>query len=337
MALYIDGFEQYTQAGNVGSAGLLRMSGYEVSGSGLSLSAGKPVFVDRVSIPGRSAISLSGNVALLRPVQWSTDIMSVGTAFRFTERGGMFRLATDAGDITLWSNRDTGELNMLGHTGYVTPVISRFYYVEIEINRILNTAKVWVNSKLDLEVILPFSLAGVDLVTLDFFPNDINASNGELLPSRSAPGTNTYDDFYVKDGGKLGPIAVFTRFPGESLQNDFKNSTAFPGGANLSNPALLSGSLQLLNYYLYADAPGAAERYTSPALVSARDPRVIAMGVLARRSVPENRGLRLRTDNLSADISPLDNGFSFEQRILSTGGGYTKSSIESSVLGVEVI
>lgn len=322
--LFMDGFDQYAKHITGRPANLMRYAGYTVSGSP-TLADGRLEFD-----PGGKSILLRGN-SVQRSYQWQTDTLSFGVAVKFALRGGLYSLTFGSNPpVVIWTDRGTGLVNCGGSHGYVMPIPRRWYYFECLVDRDSGLLQVFVNGKADVTVTLPFSLAGVVDVTVrlnvyDHPPNSIDPS--DQVDSST---DRWFDDLYLNSGDRLTPVQVTTRFPSEATLSQW-NSTE----EGVPNWQLVSGTVDELNKYLYANTDGQTERYISSKSVF--DSQVVAIGTLAlvRKATPDPVKLELFVDSSSVETSDVPLMYQYKFTYMD-GSLYTKGSVEASEFGVRI-
>ena len=265
MNLHIDGFEEF--AGEQAPQTAMTRAGYTMGGQ-WSL------------VNGREAVGLStatGSAA--RTLAWTDEKFSVGLAHSFSGRGSVLWL--DLGDkrLVLWMNPDSGTPMLNEQAGGALPTVNRFYYFEIEIARSTGLATLHINNRYDMS----YSLGSLGDVA------NVTASLGFLEPHSYRPegmsdadtGNKFYDDFYMRDGERFGPITITTRFPTvDDVAQWFKANPTISHSESVSmHPP------KPLDNYLAAATPGLKDAFRSSApLVSANPVLATGIVVMARKS-----------------------------------------------------
>lgn len=320
--LHLDGFEQYGNETNLAKP--LTRAEYVPVGA-LAVVAGR----------GRASRALSGvSASLSRIVPWTTNKLAVGFAATFTARGAMASIKIGATDLTLWMNPDTGLPNLNATVGGALPTKDRWYYYEIEINRTDGMASLYINNRFDCQIALgPISGTEAD-VRLGFRP--VAEYRPDVQPVPNDSGAKTFDDLYIRDDVRLGPIMITTRFPGTDVVTEW-----FVAGGNPSHATTLA---QLppdpLDNYVASDQIGQQDVFVSAQLMQNTND-VIATGivVLARKSPTLNAKLNVfmggsisdRGEARTVESEWRTQFVCFDQR-----GGDTIENIQNSQFGINV-
>lgn len=226
-------------------------------------------------------VALSGRQAsLLRSMPWLTGRFSFGFAHIFDDRGSACWITVGEQRVVLWMNPDTGLPHLNDQAGGALPTKSRWYFYELDLNRSTGVLTLSINNRVDMthQLSMPITAQSVEV------------GLGYLAPSQYRPGVvpapvdnaaKTFDDFYMRDGLRLGPIVVSTRFPTTDQHVEWFKA-AVTGSHNQSLSMLPP---QPLDNYVAANVIGAEDRFTSDTALANSNP-VIATGVvvLARKA-----------------------------------------------------
>lgn len=289
--LHIDGFEQYANEQSVTNA--LKRAEYTATGTWANVSG-----------RGRDSRAISGNKATVsRVFPWTGAKFSMGFAGYFSARGSMAWLKIGAGDLTLWLDPDTGLPRMGDTVGGALPTKNRYYYYEIEVDRDTGSMALYINGRYDSQYL------GAPLPSAD----SVEVFLGWRPPSEYRPGetiddnsVKTFDDFYIRDGARIDPIMITTRFP------DFDVSVQwFKASEEATHAATLSlRPPEPLDNHLVSDTIGHTDTFTSAQTLQNANPIVAtALVVLARKSPTINAKLGVfMGDNSStgADLREAD-------------------------------
>lgn len=265
--IHIDGFEEF--AGEQYPASAFQRADYSATGQ-WSLVQGRI---------GGAAISASRSI-MSRALSWASGKFAVGFAHQFTGRGSAAFLTIGAKQIVLWTNPDSGLPYLNDQPGGALPTSNRWYYYEIEIDRAAATATLFINNRQDTV----FNLGAVPTaqaitVTLGYL--NPASYRTDVTPAPDDASAKSYDDFYMIDGARLGPIAVTTRFPTYDKNVEWFRADPTKGhGFSLAlHPP------KPLDSYVASNDIGAEERFTSEMPLANTNP-VVATGlvVLARKS-----------------------------------------------------
>ena len=269
MTIHIDGFEEF--AGEQNPATALARADYTLAGQQWALVAGRI----------QNSAAISGTKAVLkRTSEFKSDKFSIGFSHQFNGRGSIAWLDLGGFKLVMWLNPETGVPNLNEHVGGALPTSSRWYYYEIEIERATGIARMYINNRHETQA------NNLDVAALE----EVEVCIGYLPPAEYRQGVTpvptddsvkTYDDFYIRDGGRLGPIAVTTRFPTAD-----KNVQWFAADPTKNHSASLSlHPPKPLDNYVASNQSGQEDRFTS-AMPLANSNAVVATGivVLARKS-----------------------------------------------------
>lgn len=266
--IHIDGFEEFR--GEQALSEALTRSDYTVTGTDWTLIAG------RGTTFGAAAVA-AGSAKLTRVMPWTTPKFTVGIAHYFNSRGAVATVKLGANSYTLWMNPQTGLPYVNGIAGGALPTITRWYYYELEVDRAAGTMTLYINNKFDSVYALEGSLAAITAATVTLGWRDPSEYRPQL-PGGGYPtdtGVKAYDDFYMRDGARLGPIMVTTRTP----SND-KHVEWFQAATSGSHSFSLSlQPPQPLDNYVASDTIGKEERFQSGTPLANANP-VVASGLL---------------------------------------------------------
>lgn len=308
MALFIDGFEQFDKMADAGAE--MRLAGYSVMGSVTTATGRKS---------GRSLVLTGSSISRAAP--WAGNLFTVGFAVRFAARGPLLQMT---GGVVLTLNKDTGRPMIGDVAGNAGPVKDRWYYVEMLLNRSDRTVTLFLNGKADMTVTMPEEMAAETSIGARLNPFDaVNDGTGG--------GTRTYDDFYMRDGDRLGPMQITTRFPTEdAVPNEWAPSEG-PTAEHWSMVGVLP--IDKLDKYLIANVSNAEESFKSSTKLPDNN-KVVALGMvtLIRKTTIDDLYITARFDGRDVDVRdvPMDWRYRYSQFPVD---GDTKSSIEGAEFG----
>lgn len=302
---FIDGFEQFFFDGD--NAAFMRRAGYELFGS-YGFAQGRK----------NGASIMIGRGGLSRSFPSGGDKFSVGFAFRMTTRGNL--VGIEAGEEVLRVGVDpiTGLVTSGDIEGMIIPLKTRWYYCEVEINKTSKEAKVFINGKLDLTVPVPDAVATAkDLkITLRSFTGTDFA---EML----------FDDFYVTDGARVGPITITTRFPAKDVSKDW-----FVAGAEGHAEAVAVLPPDLLDRFIYAGHDGATDSFTSSTELSEEtEVKGVTLVTLIRKATVDPVTVDVFVNEKTVNESSLPRNWEYRY---SEMGVIPTHAIPSSVFGVKI-
>lgn len=241
MAFFMDGFEQFDKSERLALD--MRRAEYTLQGS-VSLGDGR--------YDGSRALVFMRSSAR-RTFAWTQPVLAVGTAVRFSSRGGVLSV----GDINVVIDSIDGAPFFLDKVGGLRPIRDRWYYIELVLDRGAATASLFINGRADGVATLPSTMMAMTSVLVTLNPYGLATSRlDDDAPQDNA--TRWYDDFYVSEGKKYDPIQVTTRFP------DHDVATAWRTEAEGSHSEIL-GSLpvDVLDRYVFTNVDGARDAFTS--------------------------------------------------------------------------
>jgi hypothetical protein len=262
--IHITGFEEF--AGEQSPASALARADYITTGS-IALVAGR--FSNGIS---------TQNGMLSRKVPWTTANFSTGFAHQFSDRGSVARLKIGASTLVLWMNPDNGMPMVNDQMGGALPTKNRWYYFEMSLTR-AGQVTVHINGRQEMQFAVDAFTAQEVEVGLGWV--DPVSYRPGVTPVPSDTAAKTYDDWYMRDDTRLGPISVTTRFPTSDAHVEWFNTDT-----NSSHAQTLSiHPPQPLDHYVASANIGSEDRFKSiQPLVS--ENAVVATGVvvLARKS-----------------------------------------------------
>lgn len=323
MTLHIDGFDQFQDDQRFRAA--MERAGYGTAGSIASVTARTGIGV------GCQGANFS------RPHQWLTNHFSVGCAMQFSERGSVLWL--DFGNderVVLWTSPDDGLPRLNDNAGGALPVKATWYYFEVVLDRVGGTASLFINNKADAVAPLTPTMLAATQISVHF---------GMLAPSTYRPGITiadnaqkTYDDLYIRDGSRLGPIVITTRVP----QFDDLIEWAYTAEEGGSAEILAKRPPDPLNAYIASDQYDAQDRFKSlTPLASDKPILATALAVLTRKSpgfpallggfIGDGAGANYRGKTVE-----VDNEWRLRYLVFGAEGGDTKANIETAPFGVVV-
>lgn len=236
--LFIDGLEQF--AFEAGSDAFMRRAGYKVNG-GMSWGAGRK----------------NGSAAILARQSFSRTVtqggnFATGVAIKIFKRGGLLSVTNGTDTIVLSAEIDTGLLKLSWDedtfdVGYVMPLPNRWYYFELEFDSASNRVKTYVNGKLDVTLNLPTSFLQPDMTVQwrHFTDNDF--------------GSMAFDDIYITDNGRIGPVTVTTRFPRKDVTAEWQSS--IDGGQHADIMGIVPPDL--VERFIFSGQADAVDSYNS--------------------------------------------------------------------------
>lgn len=308
MDFYMDGFD-WCEGETLST--VLPMMGYSV---GVSVSTA----TGRLGVG--KAITLY-NAPMLRGWVVSGNLVSVGTAFMMGGRGGLLSLAAGGITVDVWADKSDGLIRSSnGGEGYVLPIASRWYYLEARVDRAAKTLQLFINGRLDSTSTLPDAFCADTALTVG-----LNPVHGEQENSKQ------YDDFYIVNGERLGPIQITTRLPTATVQAEW----GVYGAA--THPAAV-GKLPTdkLNRYIQSGTDGARDIFTSDKPLPNSN-ALVKLGVLTlmRRSTSEPVAVDMSIGSNVAKVTDLTKTWGYRYAFFDPTG-YDSASIKDAPFGVTI-
>lgn len=265
--IHLDGFEQF--GGNASAASVMQRADYLTVGA-ISPTSGR--------IQAGRALSCM-HARFTRVHAWGGNKFSTGAAITFNNRGSMMSLKFGTEMLMMWTDPDMGLPMMNGQPGGALPLKDTWYYYEIECDRAAGKASLFLNNRFDMEFTMTAGMLAATSVEVglgwyepaDYIP-------GSTLNDNSA---KSYDDFYIRDGDKLNPITITTRFPTTD------EVTQWIKGSNFASHAQVVATLppNTTDSYLSANQQNEEDRFTCNTVMTNPN-EIVASGlvVLARKS-----------------------------------------------------
>lgn len=310
MATFIDGFEQFKD--DTGT--LMRLAGYTPVGS-VSTAAGRK---------GGIALSVYRS-KMTRKWQFNGDIMTIGAACFYDQRGPIIGVEKNGVGIYVWVDATTGLLNIgqtdqLNNVGYANPLKSRWYYYELTLDRNTGQATIYINGKADSSYAFPPSLSGE--VTLVLNPYDVVASDF---------GSRQYDDFYAADAARLAPIQVTTRFPtADGAKTDWSFTGAPSAWQAVSTP------VDMLDKFIYSSVDGTQQTFVSATSLPDTNPiKYLQLITLFRKATSDPMSLDFNIDDQVVREANISKDWTFRYTSMSAAG-YTPANIVTAEFGVKL-
>lgn len=324
MAEFFDGFEQFRTGDKIPLTDFMGMAGYITRGE-LSSGAG------RLSASNAIFTSVS---QFAKEWVWDGDTITIGFAAQQNGRTALFGIrmgdspGKDVPHVLVFTDVDSALINVTdGDTlevGYVTPLKSRWYYYEVVLTRSTRTIEIYVNGKRDVEYTLPDIFAQTSTMQFVFNPYD-------MLPSGQMVENVIYDDMYIRDGGRLGPIQISGRYPTSDVTSEW--NPAEEGGTHFSQVGTMPPEPN--DRFIFTAESDKLDTFKSTWKLP-DDGRIISHGLvtLVRKATADPVSIVANIDSNTVTMANI--GRSWEYRYtLFPAGGYNKSSIEAATFGVK--
>lgn len=314
MATHIDGFEQFN--GDRGPA-LMRMAGYQAG--------------DITIVGGRKgnsrAISCYRN-SFTRSWTMAGNLLSIGFAVNYTTRGPLFGIGFGGNNLYLWVDPNTGLLNIgtgwnAGTPGYVNPLLNRWYYIELVMDKTANTATIFLNGKQDVSIALPSFITGTMTLTYNPFG---------MMPSPGDYGTRIFDDIYITDGPRIEPIQVSTRNPtGDGQYTDWSYAGTGTRWQAVSPP------INELDKFIYTAVDQNRNSFVSSSPLPDSNPvKYLQLITLFRKATSDPMSLDFNIDDQAQRESNISRDWTFRYTPFDPSG-YDAASLSSAEFGVKLI
>lgn len=324
MSLHIDGFDQFLDETKLSDA-LLR-AGYTLTGGTPTLAIGRN--------DTKGLACTNGAFARLHP--WLSNDFAAGCAMLFADRASVMWLELGGEKLVAWASPVDGWTHLNDVAGNALPVKEYWYYYEIALDRTEGVARLYINNRLDAEIELaPAMQAATEVkvcygaVALTEFDPDANMNLGAR---------RHYDDIYIRDGLRYGPVVVSTRVPTAHTLVEW-NYTSGTG-----TPSQILGTLppEPLDRFMASDVIGSKSKFiSSQNLLSGN--KVVATGVLAlvRKSPMMDAKLRAtiggdgQATARSRDVE-VDATYQLKYLTFEEVAGDTPAGIKNTQFGIEV-
>lgn len=308
MAIFLDGFDQFGRTDRPEQ--YIRLAGYTLGGQATMVTGRK----------GGYAMSLY-RANLQRTVSFTGNQLTIGFAMRYDKRGGLFAIAGEGSSTFVVGLRvdDTNGLMYLnGVPSYIAPLINRWYYFELEMDKSAGTITLVVNGKADISVPLPAEVAGQIVLTWNAYQLAANDFATKLL-----------DDMYINDGTRLSPMQITTRFPTSTVDDDWQVTYG-------SHFAAVSPPIDTLNKYIYSGTADAHDSFkSSTPLPDASPIRYLQLLTLYRKATSDPLSLELNIDDQKVTLTNLPRDWTYAYTPMSPAG-YDASSIIDAEFGVRL-
>lgn len=309
---FTDGFEQFLDFKPLASA--FTMAGYSGAGSDISLGAGR--------IPGGSCV-ISGNQALAREYAITGDVFSLGVAVKFPTRGRFIQVP---GVASLEINPETGRLLCGGVEGQVIPAKDRWYYYEIQVEWTQKRLRVFVNGKADIEA----PVTGTPPEKMSVL---LGGGSKDRTPRYS------FDDLYLRDGNRMGPIEITTQIADKNGRpQQWDTSQQDDAGNNVPHNTMVGVTPpEPLDNYVISGIVGNVDMYnTTTKIARSAEIRSIAVIALARVTKRTDQRLQVRHGESSAIANELTTDYRYHYTQLPFVAGATGDSEAGKDMGIVV-
>lgn len=323
MTLHIDGFDQFYLETRLRDA--LTRAGYILSGT-------PSLGVGRNSTKG---LGLSSG-SFARDHAWLSNDFNAGCAMMFADRGSVMWLELGGERLVAWASPVDGWTHLNAATGNALPVKNYWYYYEIELDRTEGVARLYINNRLDVTLPLTPTMQAATEVRVCYGTTSVTEFDPNVPVYTS--GNRHYDDIYIRDGLRYGPVVVSTRVPTAHTLVEW-NYTSGTG-----TPSQILGTLppEPLDRFMASDVIGSKSKFiSSQNLLSGN--KVVATGVLAlvRKSPMMDAKLRATIGgdaNATARSRDVEVDASYQLKYLTFEevAGDTPAGIKNTQFGIEV-
>lgn len=326
MAEFYDGFEQFRTDETKPVTYFLDMAKY-ISRGNLESGAGR----------------LSNSVALFtksssfeREWVWAGDTITIGFACRQSIRDPIFgiRMGEDIGTevphVLVHIDRESALVTVTdGETkevGYVTPLPNRWYYYEVVLTKSTRTIEVFVNGKKDVTFTLPAIFAQSSTMRFVFNPYD-------LSPNWVTPADVVFDDLYIRDAGRLGPIQISGRLPTEDISREWMVSSEDPAGAHWAMVGTMPPNPN--DKFIFTAENAKLDSFKSNVKLPDAG-RIIAHGLVAlvRKATADPVTIVASIDGNTVSMANINRSWEYRYTLF-PAGAYDKAAIEGATFGVK--
>lgn len=287
----IDGFDAYVPQGQPPEGDFLPSTGY-------TLYSSAPGGTNDITAapgvgPGSSSFQFDRTLSYYSNLQYGfssdADQVVVGFAFFGSYRDTLFDLN---GEVTVgWET--SGQLSLNGEVGPHVIVLSRWYYVEVEMDRTTDKLTLWVNDTEYLQTDLPAALKTEDTwaMTLGWQ----QAGNDALL---------RFDDLVVVDSAGVEGEDITERMgPVENvlLNADAEDTLQFDNPSSKTAVEVVNNAPPEENVFIESQISGSKALFTSLDIAAERDVLALTVvGVLSKTDLDE-RQVGLMVQNATGD------------------------------------
>lgn len=317
MAIFLDGFEQFDKSDDL--VAQMRKAGYAIDGGSLSMGDGQN---------GRCIVTARTSVSMALP--WTQDKMCVGFAAKFTDRGGLFSI----NGMPFINDSISGFTKFCGMTGGAIPIKGRWYHYEVEVDKAAGTIELFINGKSQGKGPTTLSLTDAQKVILKMNEyTQPTTTEGDITTAGNDNATRSFDNLYIIDGSRFGPVTITTRFPDHSLRSEWELNAV----TDIEHAKLL-GSIpsEELDQYIMTNRDGVIETMTSSTKLPSDAGKVVGLGLvgLVRKTDREDASIIFGVGDKRQDINDLPFSWSYRYAGWRAVDSDTKDSVESSEMSL---
>jgi hypothetical protein len=333
--MFIDGFDQF--AGYQQNLTVqVRAAGYACSGN-LAVSLGR----DRSSIHAAALFALKKGDTVERTHAWSGRYFSTGLAAKSENHGTLLWVVTPAGRVTLWVSPDDGQPRLNDRIGDPTLARNVWYYYELVADRATRTITLIVNGVPDVPIPMPAGMELEAAVTVGFGAAE-SSTYGSTINMMDA-GARHFDDFYMRDGGQLGPVVIRTRFPGALVEPSSDNLWRTPNGPGKNALNLNQHPPKVAELFNMSDEIGNVDAFWGDEALANENP-VLATALVAlvrkANSFDARLGMFLGSESTASPRSGIhapDNTWRTYYSCFEPVGSDTAKKIKDAPFGLSVV
>lgn len=325
MTIFIDGFEQFKNAQPLIEK--LTRAGYAPGFNGaVAMANGRRA--------NTQAFQTTDGV-VRRTWPWTGRYFSTGAAIMMQNRGNLMTLTLGSEKVVAWIDIAQGLPMLNTVAGGSMPWTKTWYYIELLVDRTLSRASLWLNGRLEVDgLAISPSAAAAEEITVSW------GTQHPGIPMGNIPlngGIVLYDDVYIRDGARLGPLAVTTRFPTSSGPVAWEPSPDAPN----NHEAVSLIPPKELDVNVSAATPGATDYYQSTATLPNGNTIVVTgLCVLARKApaLDARLGLFIQGNGVAPRAGAIDLEATWKTRYLTFDQQLTDTQpgIEGASFGIKV-
>ncbi len=325
--LHLDGFDQFSGETNVKPA--LERAGYTCSGE-LTVTSGR-------AAGSYGITSTTGKMERKHP--WSGDKFTFGFGCRFTGgRGAMAWLKAPNGEeLIFWLDPDNGLPYISSAQGGALPIKNTWYYYELTLDRSDSKIELAINNRVDMARGISPTFAAATEITVGMGHRDREEYMVHPTPDNSV---KVYDDIYIHEGDRKGPMIITTRFPTTDQHIEWYNTNSPDSSAS----TLSNRPPDPNDQYVAANVMDAQDNFTSSTQLPSDNP-ILATAVVAltRKSPSLDAKLRVFLGGGTVEgaayrdqVHEVDSEWKLKYACFDRDTGDTRVGMEAAPFGIQV-
>lgn len=328
---FFDGFEQFRTGDQIATNTYLNRAGYVAVGT-IGSGIGR--------LPGSTGL-YTLNSRIDRQIVWATDTLSIGFACQQSDRGALIaiKLSNDAmpadphtivytdPESSLVTIRNTDQST---NVGYITPLKKRWYYYELTLTKSTGKISVSVNGKPDVDFDLDPAIAAAASPIISL--NPYNLMPAFPPEAEYKEDGKIFDDMYIRDGAKLGPVQITGRLPTSDVKTEWQVSTETGSGPHFLQVGQLPPDMN--NRFIFTAENGKTDSFKSLALLP-ENGTLISQGVIAlvRKATADPVSIVANIDNNTVNISNVGRNWEYRYTLMPVTG-YDIAAVQAAEFGV---